>query len=49
MRKLIASTLAACALAVFGFAGAAFAQTAAKDCENMSGAAKEKCMSDARK
>lgn len=49
MRKLIASSLAACAFAVFGLAGAAFAQTTAKDCENMTGAAKEKCMSEARK
>ncbi len=49
MRKFIASSLAACAFAVFGLAGAAFAQSTAKDCENLTGAAKERCMSEARK
>ena len=49
MRKFIASSLAACAFAVFGLAGAAFAQATAKDCENLTGAAKERCMSEARK
>jgi hypothetical protein len=50
MRKFIASTLAACAFAVFGIAGAAHAQTnPAKDCEKMTGAAKEKCMAESRK